>query len=937
MRFRKRKDKTLTEQVKACKRCDVRKECKAPVPGEGDPSALVMLIGESPGGNEDRQGRPFVGYAGYELNGYLQDFAKLNRSQTYITNLIKCHPRADRSPAPEEIRNCWDYLMQEISAIKPTIIATLGKEATQALLGPDIDLESHHGLSMDSPWGRVMPCYHPAAGMRQTSMMSRIQEDFARLGHAIRGYHFSPPIPDVERGSYRRLEGDRPEDVEMLIERLSGAQSVAIDTELTPGSPWCLSLAVEPSEAFVILWEPRNKPLFRILQERVTDTSVTTVLHNSLFDLGVLARMGITPTRVEDTMIMSYLLGDEPQGLKPLAYRIAGMQMQDYNSVVSHATNRKAIQYFNQVLRYEWPKPKRVLEFKPDGKVHLKQPQTINQRMRRALNDLEKFEWLQETARLWRKYREGALGNSWKVWESFSHSRSGWHDKAMQMKNPPESEKLFGVLLEERLSLANPVNLYERWSNWEGEDKDDIIAIFGDLHPGNLSDIDIDTATEYAARDADATIRIYPYLRNRIIKRGLLHVFHTDTDLVPMVQDMQDNGFKIDPEYLSSLNAEFKKTMSKHQRRINAVAGHHVDPASPDQVRNFLFGELRLPSTGKRSKKTGLHSTDNEVLEILMSKHDVVKDIQLWRQYNKLSTTYAEVLPKKVDSNNRIHPRIRITRVSTGRLSCADPNLMNIPVRTEEGAAIRKGFIAGDGCMLASGDYSQIEMRIAAHLSDDAEMKRVFDRGLDIHAETASNMFGIPVDRLDKKKHRYPAKRTGFGVLYGITGERLYALFVMEHADEGWSPESCDELISEWFKIYKGVDKHRKSVWAQARRTGRAKDMFGRERLIPEVRSRLRWIKEAGERQSFSMVIQGSAQGVIKRGMKFLTPVYKGFREEGCVCNPLIQIHDDLVFEVSEDRVDDFLSVYKSIMEGVVKLSVPVIVETSKGRNWEEL
>lgn len=871
----------IQNRVLSCTRCPLHKGCKRPVPGKGPTDPAAVLIGEAPGYFEDKKGEPFVGNAGKELDNYLSRFTKANRDLFYVTNVVKCRPPNNRTPTAEEIEACLPHLMDELFAIEPHVIGLLGGTAATALLGDSVDLEMDHGIPCPPPpvtaYGDVtlLPLYHPAAGMHETRYMTQLQEDFTVLGRVLRGEEVSIPQDQWVGPRYELLSGNRQGRRKLQGILTANPSPIAIDTE-TLGrnyNPWCLSFSVEEGTGYVIRSD--RGELLDILAVHVQVKGVETVLHNALFDLPILEKMGIRPVKPLDTMIAAYLLQDLPQGLKPLAYRIAGMEMEDYSSTVRVSSQDKALAYFKAALEWEWPDPDPELYFTPEGEEKVKCPQNICKKMRRALNDYEK---------------------------------------------------------------DNQVNLLDRWVNYSQDERDLIEAILGPLDGGNLSDLPLSQAVRYAARDADATLRIWPFLKSRLEDADLLRIFELNLSILPMVKTMQERGFKVNTKYLTQLSDQFQDRMDSEDREIAKVAGRRVNPGSSKQVKQFLFTELNLASPlKKRSKLTGEPSSDDQVLTSMVGLHPVVTHFQEWRKFSKLKSTYTETLPRQVDKFDRVHPSIRMTRTSTGRLACANPNLQNIPTRTEEGKLIRKGFVATPGCKLVSGDYSGIEMRVAAHISQDIEMLRIFREGLDVHSQTASSIFGLPVDKIDKMKHRYPAKRVGFGVLYGITGEALYELLLSEGCT-GWTPKSCEELIKHWFQLYKGIRDHFSRVKAEARRTGFVREAFyGAIRRIPEAKSALPWIREAGERQACSMVVQGAAQSIMKAAMAELVPVYEDYLHRGIACCPLIQIHDDLLFEVREDTVEEFSAIYKAVLSNVVELSIPLEVEMAVGDTWGEM
>jgi DNA polymerase-1 len=585
-----------------------------------------------------------------------------------------------------------------------------------------------------------------------------------------------------------------------------------------------------------------------------------TVVHNALYDLPVLAAMGIRPRKVACSMVMAYLLQDEPQGLKPLAFRHCGMEMDSYSDMVGGATREKAIAYLEKVMEQEWPDPEPVLEWKK-GEPHVRQPQNIRRKVQRVLSSIES---------------------------------------------------------------GKDIEPYSSWNKMS--DTDQVESVLGVLKEADLSDISNNKAIHYSARDADATIRIYPILWERICSLGLEGTFWRDMAALPMVVDMMANGMPVDINAFHSLSNYFQSRMDLIQRKMQLTIGHllegkAVNPASYPQMSTLIYDRLELHLKGGkfRSKKGAVNkSTANDILKRYIHLHPSVQDIIDWREYQKL----------------RIRTTLRITRVATGRLSSSKPNLMAQPTRSFEGRKVRDCYVAGEGNLFLSGDYSQVEMRVAANDSKDETMMGIFWRGEDIHAITASRMFGVPISQLDEMKHRYPAKRVGFGILNLITAEGLQRELTVGGA-EGWSISDCEEMIKSWFDIYRGIAAYMKASGEQAKRYGYVRDMWGRIRYIPGIRSVNRWARIEAERQAGNAPIQMAAQGIIKEAMGRLVPVYRDLNEIGMVA-PLLQVHDDLCWEIAEYMMEIVKSKIRPIMEGVAPKDfiIPLPIDFKEGKKW---
>lgn len=634
---------------------------------------------------------------------------------------------------------------------------------------------------------------------------------------------------------------------------------IGLDTEAERGRVWSVQWATQVGEGR--MWRVGSgRPL--PIREVLEDGDTLVVMHNALYDLQRLDELGIHPPRYTDTMIMAYLLGLDAIGLKTLAFRYAGMVMDDYEDVVRPATERKAERYLKAVMEREWPDPEPEITVKPDGTQHVKWGQNINRRLKTYLKKLESG-----TAKL---------------------------------------------------------TPHAYWSHKDREaDREMVEPVLGELEQGFLSEIPLEDAIQYACSDPDATLRIYHVLWDMVVERGLEDTLSRDLGCVGMVVDMMRNGMLLDKAWFKGLEVEFEAKAEATMEKIEQLAGRYVNPNSPKQVAALLH-DIGHP----------VNSTGSEELDKLRDV-PVVAAIQEHRQIRKLLGTYVRKMPRMVDGEGRIHTDLSMTRTETGRLASSNPNLQNIPMRTDDGRRIRKGFVARPGCKLVSGDYSQIEMRLAAHMSGDEFMCQIFRDGLDIHTMTASRAYHKPPEEIDPKKERYPMKRTGFGVLYGITAEGLYDVFVHEGVT-GFTVADCEVFIRDWFRTFPGVRDYQRDVEAEARRTGMVRDLFGRVRYVPEVYSALPFVREAGLRQAVNAPIQSGAQGVIKEAMRNLTPLYREWRDAGYICLPLLQIHDELLWEVEEDILGVVIPQFQGVMVEAVELSVPVLVDFEVGDNWLE-
>lgn len=1090
-----------------------------------------MVIAKSPGTEEDECGRPMVGASGSEGRHQL-DINGITALGVRIDNICKCNPPKNRELHADEVRTCTDaYLVPDILVRQPTHIIAMGAEATQFFLG-DVSMEMVHGIPRTIDFYGLLivliPTYHPAHGMHSPSNMILFHADMRAAGDVIKGRIAPHPPEDAYPEPEYRLA--KPKDIERMIAR--DPKVVAMDTEWARKNPWCLSISDTPGTSLVAMAE--DKYTLFLIDTLVNRPDIITVIHNNMYDAPVLAQMGIFPRTTHDTMVIAYLLQNEPQGLKPLAFRHCGMTMNTYTETVGQAQYQMAMDYLELVLALEWPKPDPILEWR-DGEPKMKMPQRIERKVRTMLG-----------------------------------------------KNPPDP--------------------FDKWKAMDG--KEMVEQRIGPMPEAELCDIPFDIALQYSARDADATLRVYPILWERICALGLQDTFERDMRAMPMVVDMQGNGMPVNPRKFHELSAYFQTQMDRLQAEIQKVARPYmgdaqINPGSPVKMAELIYDRLRLHEKGGRHKSKKAKSklsTSDDILKRYVTLHPVVQNLIDWRGYQKLKGTYADAIPPLAAADGRVRCTLRMTRTATGRLcvdpetlveaprdmqkfpegirlkdlkigdmvysfdwrrelcikrvkwvgptqtkktviihweqkgkcnsitvskehlvrmfdgswkhagdikvgerllgmvarhnhgqgyftfyphsknrkqgvlsggkikehrficeylcgeklhkkmivhhkdenafnnspdnlellsstaehvrlhsasieelqgyidsgigragkpissdtkrkyadrikrlriqgqarralrgtnhtvfcvqegpemelwdleiedthcfigneialhnSSANPNLMAQPVRSDEGLKIRECYEAPEGRVLLSGDFSQIEMRTAAHMAQDERMLQIFRDGLDIHAQTASWMFGIPIDQLDPREHRYPAKRIGFGVLYMLTGEGLKREMAVAGLD--WTLQKCEDAIHSWFDVFNGIAGFMKEVGHYAKRYGYVKDMYGRIRYIPGIRSLNKWQRMDAERQAGNAPIQMGATGIMKEAMARLVPFYKPY---GPRLFPCLPIHDDIVWEVDETIVEEVVPKIRGIMEGAAPdgFSVPLKVDFKWGKSW---
>ncbi|WP_119418409.1 DNA polymerase I [Desertibaculum subflavum] len=438
--------------------------------------------------------------------------------------------------------------------------------------------------------------------------------------------------------------------------------------------------------------------------------------------------------------------------------------------------------------------------------------------------------------------------------------------------------------------------------------------------------VGLDDALRYAAEDADVTLRLHQSLKPKLRAKGMLSVYERlDRPLVPVVVAMERAGIKVDVEELRRLSAMFAKKMGELEAEIHELAGQPFNVGSPKQLGEILFDKMQLP--GGRRMKTGAWGTDADVLEALAGDgHALPQKVLDWRQVQKLKSTYTDTLQQEINpETGRVHTSYALAATSTGRIASSDPNLQNIPVRTDEGRQIRRAFVAEPGNLLMSADYSQIELRILAHIADIEPLKQAFRDGIDIHAKTASEVFNVPVEGMDPMVRR-SAKAINFGIIYGMSSFGLARQL-------GIGQREAATYIDAYFKRYPGIRDYMDRTKRQAREQGYVETIRGRRCHFPAINDKNPARRGFMERAAINAPIQGSAADIIKRAMVKLPAA---LARAGLKAKMLLQVHDELVFEVPEAERDATAATVRHEMEAAATLSVPLVVETGFGRNWGE-
>jgi len=883
------------------------------VRGQGPPDAEIFIIGEAPGEREDACGLPFVGKSGDELTRYLA-WIGLDRRKVYITNLVKLRPKGNADPTLAEVTRDEGHLRKELHHISPKYVITLGRFSTWWMLGRKLDergrmvlpdMEMYQGIPRQvRVHGQeyvLLPIYHPAFGLHSAHMQRHIEVGWERLREVLEG-RLAGPITrgwsPYDNPIYREFE-DNAQDGWRFS---AGPAAIAIDTEGTIETPWGLSFAAHGWGAHGYVVRANQPKCLARVAEYVQRDDITTVLHNAPHDLRVLAVMGVFPRHVEDTMQIAAALKLHPQALKTLSVRILDLDPEDaveYPDIVRPAETKLALEYLLSAAERKWPDTKPEIRF-TNGVAKIYQPQSIGKRILKILKDV-------------------------KTKEEEVDPRARW----MQI-DPPLRR-----VVEQKL---------------------------GPMPHPTLDDVARKVAVNYAAGDAHKTLGIYFPLRAEAKAMGLGRVLDMDHRTIPMFTRMMEVGMAVDTPYFRKLSRQYKSEMRELELEIKHLVGRHVNPGSSKQVAQLLFEDLKLPTIKLTKGKTG-QSTDDKVLETLLvrTSHPVIQLLTQHREIDKLDSTYAATMPDEVDEETgRIHTKIKLTRTESGRPASADPNLLNIPTRTERGKEIRAGFVARTDdkwfhnrpTLLGSWDLNQVEMRILAHESEDDNLVRLFREGAecpvalasdegkckchDIHLLTASKIYRIPIEEVNSEQ-RTLSKNVGFGIVYGLTAKGLRDQMAVR--GQNWSEDECQDLIDAYLdRAYPGVRAYMQRMEQMALQDGFVRDMFGRVRYLAAVRSTDKRVKAEALRQAGNHPIQAGAAGIIKLAMvdlweNKLPKLWK----RGYVVQPLLQIYDELLWQFEEGLEALLDPMIKRSFANAVDLKVPILSQGAWGERWSDL
>ncbi len=440
----------------------------------------------------------------------------------------------------------------------------------------------------------------------------------------------------------------------------------------------------------------------------------------------------------------------------------------------------------------------------------------------------------------------------------------------------------------------------------------------------NLDQVEVEKVGWYSCEDVDFTLRLHQIIEPQLKNEDKKILKEIEIPLIKILAEMEDNGILVDKNYLASIQKDFAKELNDLEQRITKLAGYEFNLNSPSQLADILFNKINLPTAGLKKTKTGI-STAAQELEKLINEHEIISLIIQYREYSKLQNTYIETLPEQLDKNGRVHTSFNQTITATGRLSSSDPNLQNIPIRSELGKKIRGAFIASDNNLLISADYSQIELRIAASLAQEQTMIAAFNSGADIHRDTAGKIFNIKLEEVTSEQ-RSIAKTINFGILYGLGAFGLAQRVNI-------SRMQAKKFIDDYFSAFPNLKKWRDQAIESARQLGYAQTIFGRRRYLVNINSPAAQLRAGAERMAINMPIQGANADIIKLAM---IKLYDDLKEKYPEVKMLVQVHDELVFECPQNQVDEVSDYINKVMTTVCQLDVPIVVDIATGKRWND-
>jgi uracil-DNA glycosylase family 4 len=867
--------------------------------GDGPRPATIAVVGEAPAVEEVRLKRALVGPSGKVTWAFFGMLTGLRREQVFVTNLWQ----EPFTPAQEkagldaiEMAIGGAQLEAELADVNPTFVLALGKHSTAHFLGklPDeIQMETIHGLVFeDTLQSRfIVPAFHPAAGMRDSKRLTYSYHDFRTFADLIAGrakvWEPRTSTPTYRQASLADVKGG------LRWER------IAIDTEYDSKGIIMLTFSVRRNEGFAIYKD--QKALLAAFAKRLAQDRPLVIFHNALADISQLQSLGIDVPAlgltIRDTMIRAWYRESEAQGLKRLAYRHLGVDRSDFEGTVAPYFEAQLISYL-QAADAMFPRTL-IPQIGKRGKPIKPKPAPMTPLQRRI-------------SRLLGDHRSGKIKD-----------------------------------------------LLKRWENWPDELKDEVEAVLGKAPEFSIRDVPADVAIPYACSDTDDTLGVFealpPYDRN---------LEALDNAKLPLIAEMQSRGMLVDEKARQAFEEELADELENRLASLRALAEWpEFNPKSGDDVARVLYGFDGISTAGIATfmkdreyldppsfTKGGRPKTDKKALGTLGRDNPFIGELLAYKEVDKLKNTYVTPLPNYYRPGTFIlPPTFAHTRVPSGRLAARRPNIMAIPSRTDLGKRVRGLFIARPGFRFVSFDHSQIELAVAAQETGDPKMVAILNAGADMHIETAAGLDPVrpASDTAYWKKGegapmRQVAKMLNYLMLYGGTAERFY-LELLAAGITRYSLEQAQRFHSGWLQLYAGVAASIERVTAELRSFGYVTDMWGRRRTLPGAHLYGRFwpmsmLREEAIRQGFSLKVQGGAQGLIIRAMvKASQVVLPLARKMGILVFPLLQIHDELMFEIEDD--DEKVELFQMLMLDAMMadqplFKVPIESTASQAYTW---
>lgn len=912
----------------------------------------IMLVGESPGAVEYEKFRPFVGPSGIEQEWYLSAH-DLSSRFWYKTNVSKTFIPGNPDPDDSLISFWSPWLEDEIRECFPKLIIAVGKIAAMWFLHKRRDMETIHGIpfpiDVSGVRAIVIPIYHPAFGLRNPDIKGTIAWDYSIIATAVRlaqrmsresfyaHYAAQTPVNEIPNPQYTKLSGkDFVAAMRPYEDNLLGAPlEFGLDTEGWTDYPWpqWLQISPEPGVSYILKSGSKNNG-FNLAIDKLqsyVNRGSTVVAHQAgspsgaMIDTQICRILGLElrDACLDDTMYAAYLLRVLSRGLKPLCFRLAGMEMSNYEGIIGDIGRAKQIDYLRRALATNWTKPDAYPERQSDGTWKIKSPKSMSVLIEGVLRDIDSGKMLKD--------------------------------------GPTDPER--------------------RWRKFPKRSRREIIAKMGMFPRGTLDDVDLTLANSYAGADSDGVLRIKPRLLHELDSLGLIPIYNQAMRFLPVVEDMQREGMPARRSKFNSLQSYILREKLKMQREINEINGRPINVNSPKQMIPAL---RRMSITFRKRTKSGAPSIGKKSLEY--AKHFsrfVLLSFQI-KEHGKIESTYCRPAidiadNKGVDGSDGndafvVNSFFQAAKLTSRRLSTEKPSLLNQPTRTKIGRMVRDCYVVPPGREFGAWDFNSQELRVAAHIARDPLLIDIFSscqycskdpttrdrcrkspegkhKIRDPHTQAAVRIFGIREEDVKKFEHRLPAKTATFGVINGLSGPGLVDQFLMyippdEHGVHPWAKEDdCERLIREILtKVYKGIGEAIQDTERHLRTIGHVRDIFaddrpGMLRYLPNGRSERPRERAEAVRQGFNHKVQGTAAQMTQASITWIDPKIRELQRSGLDVRWHLAVHDELILSYPPKRRKQ---IGKIILEGMtkhhgVKLCVPVEADEEFAQSWGEL